>query len=120
MPSSQQLGSSHFWHVEPKKPGAHCSHCEPEKPVAHAQVPLPVHAPPDAQAGEQDVDWTEEKARSGASAGSWAVSGEDANRTIEDDDDLNVTAVLGGIANEAGRRGEDRFEDKSTSVDSPP
>lgn len=79
-----------------------------------------MHAPPDAQAGEHDVDWTEEMARSGTSE-SWAVSGTEENNTSEDgeEEDLKVTAIFVGTAREVGSRGEDRFEPRPMRVDSP-
>ncbi|KAG9119049.1 hypothetical protein FRC07_006121 [Ceratobasidium sp. 392] len=93
----------------------------PLNPGAQAQVPLAVHAPPEAQAGAHDVAWTAEKVKSAASVGSWVVSGVDEKRTseAEDEGERNVTAMLGGIASEPGRFGDVRFEERETGVGLP-
>lgn len=120
IPSSQHE-SAHCWQDGPKCPGAHWSHCVPANPGAQVHVPLAAHAPPEEQAGVHEVAWTAEKARSAAREGSWAVSGVEAKRTREavDEAERKVTAMLGGMAKEAGRRGEERFEERPTEVGSP-
>jgi len=64
------------------------------------------------------VAWTAEKAKSAAREGSWAVSGVEAKRTreAEEEADRNVTAMLGGMARDPGSRGEVRFEESATGV----
>lgn len=84
-------------------------------------MPLTAHAPPEEQEGVHDVAWTAEKARSAGREGIWAVSGVEAKRTIEpvDEAERKVIAKLGGMAKEAGRRGEERLEERLMEVGSP-